>query len=789
MSTNVPELSDEEIALASQSLTILDLPDDVRSQTCFKPTYTVMNTETSTLQSNSYLSFSVSPLQVLSIVISAGLTSPKDVASVSTTCTRLHCISRSAPFRLHLNELLHYSTSSFSASTTTQEDAQAQLHHMLTAVCKSFPGTTELNLASLPLGNDSVALVQKNLPNLTFLKLSGCKKLTSDAVLAISSSSPTTATSAITSPLRCVDLQRCYQLTAEDLTTLLHVSTTPGSKLSCVALSHLDLSSWSFPFKKFSFFSTSPLSSSSPRHLSSPSTLRILALHNGIKLKTPGLRSIATSCPLLEVLCLGGSVLDLGGLSHLTAPDAMTSTAAAAAAALENMNTNSGGSSPTATAAATAEQNGNFNNLSTSPSSPPHHALHTLSLYVQQEANTTSTALQENMLHLEEDPLVQQLLKNAGDCGISPVLLSTSHGIWLKNAAAELAAAACRLPNLRILELTHCAPGLTLLVSRILEAADKNSSGSNSSKTTRAAAERVQVWDMCTSSSVSAALGWRTTSTSASTTSLPRSDIETVLTAMVRCSSPGRMTALHSAADDGDVKLLSNLLSLGAEVDARDRGGASALFCACEAGHAGAVATLLGAGASVTLRNAAGEAPLYIAALRGHEHVVEVLLEYCAEKRIRWQDQRLYGDGWTPLHAAAVSGRAGIAGILLAAAGPEDAAALVTASNRYGQTCVHVAARKGTPALVQLLIEAGGSASLSVADCDGRTAADVARRNGNSSAWRLLTGTMSARSKILQRATTPTVEKKVRQQPAAQHSGNRWVGRRLQQRKATQSSS
>jgi Ankyrin repeats (3 copies)/Ankyrin repeats (many copies) len=608
-----------------------------------------------------------------------------------------------------------------------------------------------------------VVLVQKKLPNLAFLKLSQCKKLTSDAVTAATSTSSVTATTTHCT-LRCVDFQRCYQLTAEDLNTLIIASTRLGSKLSCVALSHLDLSSWALPIPNFS-----------SKFSSSPSTLRMLALHNGIKLTAPGLRSIVSTCPLLEVLCLGGSILELDATSRIFA----ASTNVAAAATPDN---SSGGSSPTAAA---ANQNSTVNSLSNSPSSPPRHAFNSMSLLDNNQQQDNSL----NDFTPAQDPLVSQLLKNAGDCGISPLLLATSHGIWLKNSAAELAAAALRLPKLRIIELTHCAPGLTLLLGRILETANDNTSGGAK----KLLNERVQVWDMCTTSSVSAALHWRSTATT-TTPPLARSDIEMILTAMVRCSSPGRITALHSAAEDGDLSLLSNLLLLGAEVDARDRGGASALFCACEAGHAGAVATLLSSGASATLRNAAGEAPLYIAALRGHERVVEVLLNYCVEMGIKWQDQRLYGDGWTPLHAAAVSGRMGIANILLTAAGPADAAALVTASNRYGQTSVHVAARKGTPALVQLLIEAGGSASLSVADCDGRTAADVARRNGNSGAWRLLTGTMSVRSRNhqLQRATTPTVEKKARQQLAsatAHTSGNnRWVGRRLQQRKAQSSS-
>ena len=48
------------------------------------------------------------------------------------------------------------------------------------------------------------------------------------------------------------------------------------------------------------------------------------------------------------------------------------------------------------------------------------------------------------------------------------------------------------------------------------------------------------------------------------------------------------------------------------------------------------------------------------------------------------QDRELYGDGWTPLMAAAVGGRVAIARQLLGAAGPELAAELVAATNRYG---------------------------------------------------------------------------------------------------------
>jgi hypothetical protein len=56
---------------------------------------------------------------------------------------------------------------------------------------------------------------------------------------------------------------------------------------------------------------------------------------------------------------------------------------------------------------------------------------------------------------------------------------------------------------------------------------------------------------------------------------------------------------------------------------------------------------------------------------------------------------------------------------------------------RYGQTAVHIAARRGSFELVHCLVEAGGGAAVAaVEDCNGMTAADVARRNGNATGIR-----------------------------------------------------
>ena len=73
------------------------------------------------------------------------------------------------------------------------------------------------------------------------------------------------------------------------------------------------------------------------------------------------------------------------------------------------------------------------------------------------------------------------------------------------------------------------------------------------------------------------------------------------------------------------------------------------------------------------------------------------------------QDGKLYGDGWTPLMAAAVADRHGIAVRLLSAAGAA-VDNLVRHANRYGQTAVHIAARKGSLPMLRALLNIGGPA-------------------------------------------------------------------------------
>lgn len=101
------------------------------------------------------------------------------------------------------------------------------------------------------------------------------------------------------------------------------------------------------------------------------------------------------------------------------------------------------------------------------------------------------------------------------------------------------------------------------------------------------------------------------------------------------------------------------------------------------------------------------------------------------------------------------------------------------------QTVVHIAARKGSPSLLRSLVDAGGKESLLTADADGKTAAEIARRTGNAPAMHVLLKEQQLLARERQRSTVPTKEGPRPNDHRQQHPPQRWVGRRLQQRKGS----
>ena len=200
-------------------------------------------------------------------------------------------------------------------------------------------------------------------------------------------------------------------------------------------------------------------------------------------------------------------------------------------------------------------------------------------------------------------------------------------------------------------------------------------------------------------------------------------ELGSALAVAASASAPPRRGApLHAAAARGDAAHVAALLSLGGRADARDVSGASPLFVAAEAGAAAACEALLAAGASLETRTTAGEGAAYIAALKGRTDAARVLLA-AAEARGLPAEALANIDGWTPLMAAAVAGRAGMLQLCIAARGELDG------TSRFGQTALHLAARRGSDELCDLLLQAGASAK--VRDERGAAPADVAARHGH----------------------------------------------------------
>ena len=92
-------------------------------------------------------------------------------------------------------------------------------------------------------------------------------------------------------------------------------------------------------------------------------------------------------------------------------------------------------------------------------------------------------------------------------------------------------------------------------------------------------------------------------------------------------------TALHIAAQKGDVDILQYLIDKKAIVDAQTASGRTPLFQAVSNGHAEAVNLLARAGANVNIMEAKGlkMRPLHVAVIKGEKRIVENLLDLGAD--------------------------------------------------------------------------------------------------------------------------------------------------------------
>lgn len=177
----------------------------------------------------------------------------------------------------------------------------------------------------------------------------------------------------------------------------------------------------------------------------------------------------------------------------------------------------------------------------------------------------------------------------------------------------------------------------------------------------------------------------------------------------------------------GHPEVIQKLLSQNARVDVFDEAGRASLHLAAELGHENVVKLLLENNAFVNVRNKAGLTPLHLAAGKGYNNMVTSLikdgalidalslikqtpLHLAAESgqlqvcqtllQLKADVNALDNMAQTPLHLAAQNDHPEVLKLFL-----QHKPELVSVPNKHGQTCAHIAAEKGSVAVLKELMK------------------------------------------------------------------------------------
>lgn len=170
---------------------------------------------------------------------------------------------------------------------------------------------------------------------------------------------------------------------------------------------------------------------------------------------------------------------------------------------------------------------------------------------------------------------------------------------------------------------------------------------------------------------------------------------------------------LLKAAAAGDLNRIQELLTKGADIDARGKNGRTSLMLASMKGNTETVKLLLKKGSDINAKNDHGLTALNYAANKNQASVMRLLIRHGANVNQRGRT------GDTPLIKAAGRGN------IEAATALRDYGADVNARNSGGQTALMRAALNGQSAMVRFLLENGADAK--ARDKRGQSALDVAQ--------------------------------------------------------------
>jgi ankyrin repeat protein len=153
-------------------------------------------------------------------------------------------------------------------------------------------------------------------------------------------------------------------------------------------------------------------------------------------------------------------------------------------------------------------------------------------------------------------------------------------------------------------------------------------------------------------------------------------------------------TAVYTALQQKNPEVAEYLVRKGVDCESKSDFGIAPIHLAAENGQVGIMSTLLSVGADANMRTERFKhTPLLIGAQNGHESVVDLLLKSDADPTIRTTT------GWSSLHAAATSGNVQIFRKL------QQYFELLNPVNDQLYTPIHEAAAKGNIEIVKLLLD------------------------------------------------------------------------------------
>lgn len=180
-------------------------------------------------------------------------------------------------------------------------------------------------------------------------------------------------------------------------------------------------------------------------------------------------------------------------------------------------------------------------------------------------------------------------------------------------------------------------------------------------------------------------------------------------------------SALHWACRGVHIELVTYLLTLGADANARDKRAFTPLHNVAFRGHVPAAQALIAAGAIIHAETHDHATALHLAAAGGHTAMAALLLDNGARPDIR------DGKEDTPLHAAAVGEKWQVVHLLIDRI-PKDDAFVLNLGDFDGSSVLHLACLHGQSETVQRLIARG--AGLNLRNTVGQTGYNLAEQKG-----------------------------------------------------------